>query len=334
MKKVQATINRVFIALAMAFIMFTGLKATALAAGDEIVVDFTNSQAKALDFSKFMPSTRHVTPAEFDDDSKAVMSLVYILEALEEVSLKQEVAGDMEYTMSTTPNQSIRFYTSGDHMIFYADPRTSVGTYEAVVTKNSMRKGLTKEDIEEVFEMAEYFYGIKATDSNGERYFKVKLLFQNPTSAYVRLSANGTVERIVRDKQFTENNCSYTWINDEEVAFTGVTTKSKSVYIPDTVTHQGFTYKVTKVADKALFNNGKVTSVTVGANVKSIGKSAFEKCKKLKKVKINSTVLSSLGKKAFKKNSAKLTVKLPKAQYRSYKRLFKKAGMASIKLKK
>ncbi len=196
-----------------------------------------------------------------------------------------------------------------------------------------MRKGLTNEDIDYVFHVVEYLYGINATNANGDRYFKLKLLFSNPGYGYVRLNENGTVERVVREKSFSENNCSYEVTADDEVKFTGVTQKTKSVNIPDTVMHQGYTYKVTAIADKALSGNGKVTSVTIGSNVRSIGKSAFEKCKKLKKAKINTTALTAVGKRAFSKNASGFTAKVPKAKYKAYKKLFKKSG-SSVKLKK
>ena len=53
----------------------------------------------------------------------------------------------------------------------------------------------------------------------------------------------------------------------------------RNVKIPATARYAGVTYKVTSVADKAFRNNKKVTNITVGTNVKSIGRSAFEKFK-------------------------------------------------------
>jgi hypothetical protein len=334
MKKVQATINRIVFAFAMAIIMFFGWKTNALAAGDEIVVNFSNGQPKSFDVQKYAPTVGIVAKnSVLDDDAKAVMFLAYILDSLEEISINQDSARGAQFIISAAPNQSISLDTSDDYSLFFADPKSSVGTYEAVVTKNSMRKGLTDDDIDYIFYMVEYLYGINVTDANGQRYFKLKILFSNPGYGIVRLHADGTVESVIRDKKFTENGCSYEVTADDEVKFTGVAKKSKSVNIPDSVVHQGYTYKVTAIADKALSGNGKVTSVTIGSNVRSIGKSAFEKCKKLKKVKLNSSVLTAVGKKAFTKNADGISVKVPKAKYKAYKKLFKKSG-SSVKLKK
>ncbi|SDB22539.1 leucine-rich repeat protein [Butyrivibrio sp. INlla16] len=144
-----------------------------------------------------------------------------------------------------------------------------------------------------------------------------------------------TVETVALDTEFEEDGYSYKVTADGEVSFVTVTDKKvKSVNIPDSVTHQNVEYKVTSVADKALYNCSKLKSVTVGANVKTIGASAFAKSKKLKTVTIKSASLTSIGKKAFSKNDKKIVVKVYKANYKKYKKLMKKSGMSSVKLKK
>lgn len=57
----------------------------------------------------------------------------------------------------------------------------------------------------------------------------------------------------------------------------------KKVTIPSTVKIGEVTFKVTAVNAKVFAGCKKLTSVTVGANVTSIGKQAFSKCAKLKK---------------------------------------------------
>jgi hypothetical protein len=71
--------------------------------------------------------------------------------------------------------------------------------------------------------------------------------------------------------------------------------------------------------------NKKVKKVTIGSNVTSIGSKAFYHCKKLKKVTVNSTKITSIGKKAFGKNAKGFTLKLPKSCKKSYKKMLKKA---------
>ncbi len=103
---------------------------------------------------------------------------------------------------------------------------------------------------------------------------------------------------------------------------------AKSVNVPDTVTVSGKKYKVTSIKANAFKNNKKLTSVTIGKNVKSIGKNAFNGCKKLKKVTVKSTVLKSIGAKAFAKGSKKITVTVPKKKAKAYKKMFKKSGIS------
>lgn len=134
------------------------------------------------------------------------------------------------------------------------------------------------------------------------------------------------------------------------VAFTKAASKSvKKVTIPSTITVNGVSYKVTKIADNAFsgckkmtkvtipstvteigassFKNcTKLTSVTIPKNVTKIGKNAFSGDKKLKTVTIKSTKVKTIGKNAFKGISGKSTIKVPKSKKKAYKKLLKKAG--------
>ncbi len=131
------------------------------------------------------------------------------------------------------------------------------------------------------------------------------------------------------------------------------------VTIPDTVKIDGKSYKVTAVAASAFKNNKKMTSVTIGKNVETIGNNAFLGCTKLKKVNAKSTVLKTIGSKAFGnckslknmtlktkklkkvgKNAfqgihKKAVIKVPSAKYKAYTKLLAKKGQSkSVKIKK
>lgn len=85
----------------------------------------------------------------------------------------------------------------------------------------------------------------------------------------------------------------------KQVEYTGPVDKNaKKVSIPDTITWDGITYKVTAIAEDAFKNNKKITSVTIGSNVTTIGNSAFYGCKKVKKVTIGKGV-TTIGANAF-----------------------------------
>jgi len=144
------------------------------------------------------------------------------------------------------------------------------------------------------------------------------------------------------------------------VTYKGATQKTKTVKVPDTVTIDSITYKVTGIVDNALANNTKVTKVVIGKNVTSIGKNAFKKCTKLKTVEIKSTKLNkigvnafygakkltkitlkttkltkkSIGKNALKGTNKKLVIKVPKSKVKTYKTYFKNKGNKTVKVKK
>ncbi len=103
--------------------------------------------------------------------------------------------------------------------------------------------------------------------------------------------------------------------------------KSKnSIAVPDTVTFDGVTYKVTSISKNAFKNNKKLKKVTIGKNVSKINSSAFYGCKNLKTVTIKSTQLKTVGKNAFRGVNAKAKIKVPKSRLKSYKKLFAKKG--------
>ena len=125
-------------------------------------------------------------------------------------------------------------------------------------------------------------------------------------------------------------------LSTKEAQYVGCTSKSaKTITIPATVNCEGMTFKVTSVKAKALKGYKKVTKIVVGKNVKKIGSNAFSGCKKLKTLTIKSKKLTSSGlaKKAFAGITKKPKVVVPKSKLKTYKKLFKKKGLAkSVKV--
>ena len=120
----------------------------------------------------------------------------------------------------------------------------------------------------------------------------------------------------------------------------------------------GRTLKVTGIAANAFKGNKKMTSVTIGSNVKKIGSGAFMNCRNLTRVTVTAKGLTSIGKNAFKGDrklktvnlrkvkalkkvgkgafkgiSKKVTVKVPKQKKKAYSKLLKKAGIAAGRIK-
>lgn len=87
---------------------------------------------------------------------------------------------------------------------------------------------------------------------------------------------------------------------------------------------------VTKIAASMFAGLDKLASASFAGNVASIGKKAFNGCKALKALTIKSTKLkaSKIGANAFTGTAAKITVKVPKAKLKTYKKLFIKKGLS------
>ena len=64
--------------------------------------------------------------------------------------------------------------------------------------------------------------------------------------------------------------------------------------IPAMVKINGYTFKVTAIADSAFSGCSKLTKVTVGSNVKAIGNKSFYKCTKLTTLTASSTGLNKI----------------------------------------
>ena len=109
-----------------------------------------------------------------------------------------------------------------------------------------------------------------------------------------------------------------------------------TVTIPAKISVDGKYYKVTVIANNACKGNEKVTKITIGSNVTSIGRNAFYGCKKLKNITIKTTKLTSkkVGSKAFKGISPNAAIKVPKSKLSSYKKILKAKGVGTkVKVK-
>ncbi len=103
---------------------------------------------------------------------------------------------------------------------------------------------------------------------------------------------------------YTKGNLKYQVVTDYidgkgTVMVTGMKKNASSVTIPKTVKLESYNYKVVK-----------------------LNSNAFKNKSKLKKITIKSTYLTSVGKNALKGINKKATIKVPKAKYAKYKKLF------------
>lgn len=114
---------------------------------------------------------------------------------------------------------------------------------------------------------------------------------------------------------FTVDGINYTKTSINSVDLAALDERGRTHYegdfvIPDEVTYDGVTYKVTGFEEFALRGSG-ITSVKIGANIATIRKLGFSKCKSLTKMEMtdNTTVIEE---EAFNECTALTTIKLSK----------------------
>lgn len=147
---------------------------------------------------------------------------------------------------------------------------------------------------------------------------------------------------VKKNKTYTVGNYKYKITSAKTngkgtVTVTGGKKKTlKSVKIGSTVKIGGKNFKITSVGKNAFKGYKKLTSVTIGKNATKIEAGAFEKCSKLKKIKISGSSLKSVGKNAVKGINKKAAIQCPKKKVEKYKKLFKSSTgyKKTMKIKK
>ena len=117
-----------------------------------------------------------------------------------------------------------------------------------------------------------------------------------------------------------------------------------TVNIPDSITVNHVTYKVTEIAANAFKKNKKIRKMVIPSGIEKIGKQAFYGCKNLKNITVKTTKLTKkrVGSKAFSGIHAKAVIKVPKKKQSAYKKILKARGVTKkekvqaikVKLKK
>ena len=151
----------------------------------------------------------------------------------------------------------------------------------------------------------------------------------NNTTDNTQNNSQNTDTTLTKGATIKQNNMNFTVNDQNSVTFKGMNTKKANVTIPDTIISQGKKLKVTTIAEGAFEKNTSIKNVTLGKNVKQIGKKAFRNCKKLKKVNYSSN-LQQLGAQSFENCTDLQQVSLPD----SVKTIGKKAFKNCKKLKK
>ena len=142
---------------------------------------------------------------------------------------------------------------------------------------------------------------------------------------------NGTK---VKDKKGVTYTITKSGQSKGEAAYTAPKSKKiTSAVIPNTVKIGSTTYTVTSIRANAFKSCKKLKKITIGKEIKVIGKNAFYGCAKLKNIIIKTTKLTNkkVGAKAFAKLHKKVKIKVPKKKLSAYKKLLKKKGVTGKK---
>ncbi|MDE5778887.1 MAG: leucine-rich repeat domain-containing protein [Lachnospiraceae bacterium] len=136
---------------------------------------------------------------------------------------------------------------------------------------------------------------------------------------YVYINVTGIGEGAKKGVTYKSNNLKYKLVKKGgegagTVMVTGMVKQKSSITIPQTVKIKGQSYKIVKINSKAFYKKSKV-----------------------KKVTIQSTYITSIGKNAFKGIHKNAVFKVPKSKYKTYKKMLtSKIGFAkkTMKIKK
>ena len=147
------------------------------------------------------------------------------------------------------------------------------------------------------------------------------------------LSVDNSVKLITKPSDSSADHCTIGGLkyklSGSKATVTGPESKTAvKLTIPSAIKVNGRKYQVTGIKSGAFRSMKKLTAVTIGANVKTIGKNAFRSCPKLKTLTIKTKNLtsSSVGSDAFRGIYKKATFHCPQGKVKAYKKMLLKKG--------
>ena len=129
--------------------------------------------------------------------------------------------------------------------------------------------------------------------------------------------------------EVTTEGVTYHFNQDGTATVTKASKDVKTVAIPATLEANRKTYRVTAIADKAFKGANGLVSLTIGKNVKKIGKKAFYHCYGLERITIITGSLDqgSIGTDAFRGVPKTVKIRVPKKKVDLYQTILVKAGV-------
>lgn len=105
--------------------------------------------------------------------------------------------------------------------------------------------------------------------------------------------------------------------------------EAKSFEVPDHMVNSDENFTVTAIGENAAHGIKELKNLTIGKNVKTIGKDAFRNCSKLKKITLKTEKLTkqSVGASAFKGISKKAVFRCPEGKADAYRKILRKKGV-------
>ena len=196
-------------------------------------------------------------------------------------------------------NKSVRYICSPTNM------KAGINCYDTLSPDNTNLYALARDDNGDGQPDSSERFGhtIPATKES-HRYIIVDVAKEStaPSDTNNNSSANTpeynhVVEEFTLPMSVTIDNVSYYIDKNGEASVIGIFA-NKKVKI-DTITVNNVIYPVTSIGNYAAKGNKELTSVTIGKNVRKIGKKAFYDCKKLKKVTLKVGKSISFGRRCF-----------------------------------
>lgn len=243
-----------------------GVPVTSIAAGSKENPAFVSSRS----FSLFIPAS-----------IKRIGSYAFANAAIDEIKLEEgtEVIGEGAF-----------FGCSGPAEVIVPSTVKSIGSYAFAENKNlnSFR-----------------FASGSKLESLGEKVFSGAVLMKEtvlPDSDAYEIDYKTFVGSFVEKFIVTEEGGKY--LSEDGVIYSGKTADfidygTLLVFPPKKGGEYVVADETTEIAAGAFFGNDIITAVTIGEKVKKIGANAFENCENLAVINVNSTVLNSIGKRAF-----------------------------------
>lgn len=148
----------------------------------------------------------------------------------------------------------------------------------------------------------------------GKLKYKIVSLRQGKEKVKV-VSVKKKAKKVVIPAKVTYAKTGFRVVSVAKKAF--VKSKAKKVVVPKTVT---------KIGTKAFANMKFLKKAVLGAGLKSIGKQAFWKDRRLSRIVVKSKKISQIGKRAFVRIPKKATFQIPRSKKKAYQRMLKKSA--------